>query len=146
MIKVPYFLQGISNIFKRPLTEENSLNEEKGAPNYRGKIIFHKDLCVGCGMCIRVCAGGAITKTVTKTDENQEITMNFDLYSCTFCGLCKDFCAKKAIELTDECIMVDTEKENLMVSGTFTKKLPPKPAAKKPQNINKEEVKTESKS
>ena len=140
MFKLPYFLEGIGNIFKPVLTDEEPLDEKKGAQGYRGKLTFNKDACIGCGICIRVCAGDAIKKDVKKVEDGQEITMTFDLYSCTFCGLCKDFCPKSAIGLTNEMMMVETEKENLVIGGSFIKKTPPKPAPKVKQAV---EIKTE---
>ncbi len=65
--------------------------------------------------------------------------MNFDLTSCTFCGLCKDFCPKKAISLTDEIIMVSKDKEDLNVSGSFIKKLPPKKEVNPKDTENKKD-------
>ena len=62
MFKLPYFLEGISNIFKPVLTNEEPIEEVKGADNYRGKLSFDSNKCIGCGICIRVCAGEAITK------------------------------------------------------------------------------------
>ena len=137
MFKIPYFLEGISNIFKPILTDENPIDEVKGAKNYRGKLSFDSNACIGCGICIRVCAAEAITKEIKPVEGGQEIKMNFDLTSCTFCGLCKDFCPKKAIKLTDEVLMVSNNKKDLRVGGNFIKKLPPKPAAK-PKNIIKQ--------
>lgn len=146
MFKLPYFLEGISNIFKPVLTDETPIDETKGAENYRGKLSFDSEACIGCGICIRVCAGDAITKEVRVIEGGQEISMTFDLTSCTFCGLCKDFCPKKAISLTDEVMMISTKKEELKVGGSFVKKLPPKPAAKaKPQIKPKEAVESKEK-
>ena len=139
MFKLPYFLEGISNIFKPVLTNEESLDDMKGVENYRGKLKFNADVCIGCGICMRVCAANAITRTVEKVEGGQEITMSFDLTSCTFCGLCKDFCSKKAIDLTDEIIMVANEKEELSIGGKFIKKLPPKPQAKQKTVMDKKE-------
>lgn len=148
MFKLPYFLEGISNIFKPVLTDEKPIDEVKGVENYRGKLSFDSDACIGCGICIRVCAGEAITKEIKPVEGGQEIKMNFDLTSCTFCGLCKDFCPKKAITLTDEVLMISENKEELNVGGSFIKKLPPKPSSKTKEIIkqkeamaNKEEVK-----
>ena len=140
MFKLPYFLEGISNIFKPVLTDKKPIDEVKGAENYRGKLSFDSNACIGCGICIRVCAGEAITKEVKPVEGGQEIKMNFDLASCTFCGLCKDFCPKKAITLTDEVLMVSENKDELRVGGSFIKKLPPKPAAKPKDAINTKEA------
>lgn len=141
MFKLPYLLEGVKNIFKPVITDETPLEEVKGVDNYRGKLTFDENLCIGCGICMRVCAGDAITKDVKPCEGGQEITMTFDLYSCTFCSLCKDFCPKKAIDLSREVIMVESDKENLKIKGSFIKKIPPKPAVKPkaPSEINKEE-------
>ena len=148
MFKLPYFLKGISNIFRPVLTDEKIIDEVKGAENYRGKLSFDSNACIGCGICIRVCAAEAITKEIRPVEGGQEIKMNFDLTSCTFCGLCKDFCPKKAIILTDEALMISENKEDLRIGGSFIKKLPPKPSAKakeilkeKETELNKEETK-----
>ena len=124
MFKLPYFFHGICNIFKPVLTDEEPLEEKTGVDGYRGKLVFNEELCIGCGLCMRVCAGNAITKEVEKKDEGEKITMIFDLYSCTFCGLCNEFCPKKAIQFTNEIIMVERNKENLIIQGSFIKKTP----------------------
>ena len=54
MFKLPYLLEGISNIFKPILTNEEDLDNTKGAENYRGKLYFDANACIGCGICIRV--------------------------------------------------------------------------------------------
>lgn len=142
MFKIPFLTEGIKNIFKKPITEEGSIEEVKLADNYRGRLSFNEDACIGCGLCIRVCAGNAITKSIKPVEGGQEITMSFDMASCTFCGLCQDFCSKKAITLTDNPIMVEKNKDNLKVQGTFIKKMPSKVKIEK--KVSKEE-KTEEK-
>ena len=48
MFKVPYFLEGISNIFKPVLTNKEKFENAKGAENYRGKLIFgHYEILTG---------------------------------------------------------------------------------------------------
>ena len=110
MFKAPFFIEGIKNIFKKPITEEGSIEKVKAADNYRGRLSFNEDACIGCGLCLRVCAGNAITKSIKPVEGGQEITMTFDMASCTFCGLCQDFCSKKAITLTDDPIIVEKNK------------------------------------
>ena len=128
MFKVPYFSEAIKNLFREPLTLKG---EKENPQGYRGKIEFNKEVCIGCGLCQRVCSPGAIEKTVIKVEEGQQITMRYDLGSCTYCGFCSEICPKKAITLTTDSNIVVTNKEDLIVEGTFIKKLPPKPPNKK---------------
>lgn len=124
---IPYLKEALKNLFKKPVTINYPGEKIKTAPKYRGRIIFDSSKCVGCGMCMRVCSPQAITKTVKDVDEGQEITMTFDLGSCTFCSMCADFCARKSITLTEDCEIVVTDKNDLIVQGSFIKKAPPKP-------------------
>lgn len=132
MFKAPYIKEAIQNLFKEPLTKTG--NDEKENPDgYRGRIEFNKDVCIGCGLCQRVCSPGAIDKITKSIEGGQEITMRYDLGSCTYCGFCSEICPKKALTLTKESNIVVTDKKDLIVEGTFIKKLPSKP----PPKINK---------
>lgn len=129
-MKFPYIKEAISSLFEKPSTERYPFVKKEAPFGYRGKLLYHVDKCIGCGICIRVCAGGAITKTSEKTDEGEKITMEFNMGSCTFCQMCVDFCPRHAIELTNEYSMVTDDKETLKVGGSFIKKIPPRPAPK----------------
>ena len=134
-MKFPYIKEAISSLFQKPSTERYPFVKKDAPAGYRGKIVFHSDRCIGCGMCTRVCAGSAITKTSEKTNEGEKITMEFNLGSCTFCQMCADFCPRGAIELTREYSMVTDDKETLKVGGSFIKKIPNRPTA--PKTIDK---------
>jgi len=126
MSKFPFAGEALKSLFKAPLTEKYPLTPKESPEKYRGKIKFDANACIGCGLCIRVCSPNAITKLVDTVEEGQNITMKFDLGSCTFCGYCADFCHQNAIELTQEYSMVVTDKNDMIVSGSFIKKLPQK--------------------
>ena len=131
---IPYLKEAIGNLFKPSVTSKFPEKPVETPKNYRGRISFNADQCIGCGMCIRVCSPGAITKTQKPVEGGQEITMEFDLSSCTFCGMCSDFCPKKTITLTGDSQMVELDKNNFKVSGSFIKKAPPKPT---PEQLKK---------
>ena len=117
--------------FKKPVTEAFPAGEPPMAqPNYRGRIAFDGEKCINCGMCERVCAGGAIKTEAVPVEGGQQITRTFNLGSCAFCSHCADFCHEKAIELTGDYHMVATKEEDLLVTGTFFKAAPKKPAPK----------------
>lgn len=128
----PFVKEAISQLFTKPSCAMYPAVPSEAAPNYRGRIVYHADKCIGCGMCERVCSGNAITRTVEKTEEGDKITLTFNLGSCTFCATCADFCSRKAIELSGDYHMVATKEEDLLVSGSFIKKPPVKKAAPAP--------------
>lgn len=128
----PFVKEAVSQLFSKSSCAMYPVVPAEAAPRYRGRIVFHADKCINCGMCERVCAGGAIS-TVSEPldgDEGTKITRTFNLGSCTFCSHCADFCSQKAIELTQDYHMVATKEEDLLVSGSFIKK-PVKKAAPK---------------
>ena len=107
----PFVKEAISQLFSKPSCAMYPAVPSEAAPNYRGRIVYHADKCIGCGMCERVCAGNAISRTVEKTEEGDKITLTFNLGSCTFCATCADFCSRKAIELTGDYHMIATKEE-----------------------------------
>ena len=124
---LPSLKQAFCNLFRRPATEAFPKGEPpKAAEGYRGRIIYKPELCINCGMCMRVCAPQCMTRTIEPLENgDQKITLSFDQSSCTFCSLCADFCSRKAIELSDDYLLVGTQPGDLIVSGTFVKKAPP---------------------
>ena len=151
----PFVKEALSQLFSKPSCDMYVPDKTKeGAPNYRGRIVFHPDKCINCMMCERVCSGNAISHVIEKTEEGEKVTRSFYLGSCTFCATCMDFCTHGAIEFTRDYHMIATKEEDLIVSGTFVKKppvkkaVPPKPAAApaapKPEEKPAEAPKTEA--
>ena len=128
----PFVKEAISQLFSKSSCAMYPAVPSEAAARYRGRIVFHADKCINCGMCERVCAGGAIS-TVSEPlegDEGTKITRTFNLGSCTFCSHCADFCTQHAIEFTTDYHMVATKEEDLLVTGSFVKKPVKKPAPK----------------
>ena len=123
----PFVKEAVAQLFSKTSCELYPVVPKEAAPRYRGRIKYDPDSCLGCGMCQRVCAGGAITMTKEEVEEGTRITMRFDLGSCTFCSTCADFCSTKSIELTQDYHMVATQSEDLIVTGTHIR---PKPVKK----------------
>lgn len=132
-MSLPYLQEALTNLFKRPSTRSFPKEIPPAAPAYRGRLVYHADKCINCGLCTRVCAPQAITKTVEKDENGDEhITMEFHMGSCTFCNTCADFCSRHAIELTEDYMIVVTDEDDLKVRGSFIKKKPaPRPPAAK---------------
>ena len=129
----PFVKEAVKQLFSKTSCDMYPVVPSEAAPKYRGRIVYHPEKCIACGMCERVCAGGAITRTVEKLEEGDKVTMSFNLGSCTFCSHCADFCSRNAIEFTGDYHMVATKEEDLIVSGSFIKKPPVKKAPPPPK-------------
>jgi formate hydrogenlyase subunit 6/NADH:ubiquinone oxidoreductase subunit I len=132
----PYLREAVAQVFGKPSTENFPAVIPEAPEGYRGRIVYHPELCINCGLCQRVCAPQAMTKTIEPTEEGDRITMTFNMGSCTFCQLCADFCSRHAIEMSKDYMMVVEDEKDLLVTGTFIKKKPapkPKPEAAKPE-------------
>ncbi|MFW5898316.1 MAG: 4Fe-4S binding protein [Candidatus Saliniplasma sp.] len=72
--------------------------------NYRGKLTYDKDSCIGCQLCVRVCPSEALT-----FDEEKRKVKHY-VARCTFCGQCVNICPKSCFEFTDEFLIAGTDK------------------------------------
>lgn len=120
-MKFPFLKEALSNLFSKPSTVEFPKVNVDAKPGYRGRIAYDAEKCVNCGMCIKVCSPGAITRTFEDVEGGEKITYEFDLTSCTFCGMCQDFCVEKAIQLTTDYHMVATDAKDLITTGSRIK-------------------------
>ena len=86
-------------------------------PNYRGKIKYDRDACIGCQMCIKVCP----SQTIEFIPDDRKVL--FYMSRCTFCQMCVDICPKDCIRMTDQFIMANLDKygDDMIVkdSGPF---------------------------
>jgi formate hydrogenlyase subunit 6/NADH:ubiquinone oxidoreductase subunit I len=72
--------------------------------NFRGKLVYERDKCIGCYSCIRVCPANAIQAVVDK-DGKRKIKMF--MARCTFCSQCVDVCPVKCLHMSDTFLMAD---------------------------------------
>jgi len=99
------------------------------AENFRGMIAFKADLCVGCGLCQKVCPTKAIEIEKEKIDqkektdqeeksdqkEQKRFTAVIFLDKCIFCGQCADTCRKGALCNTSDFELACKNKNALTV-------------------------------
>lgn len=143
---LPYLKQAVKNLFSQPSTEAFPAGEPpKAAEGYRGRLAYDPEKCINCGMCLRVCAPQCMERTIEKLENgDQKITFTFDMTSCTFCGMCVDFCGRKSITFTDDYMIVGTQPEDFIVTGSFVKKAPPPKPQFTPEQIAAMKAKAEA--
>jgi len=104
--------QVLNSIFKRPATTKYPLVKKAMPDRFRGKILFHPELCTGCKLCMRDCPSNAIT--ITKVGD-KKFQCEIDLGKCIYCAQCVDSCMKKALEATKEYELAVLNKDKLKV-------------------------------
>ena len=107
---------------------------------FRGRHIFHQDVCIGCTQCERVCPVIAIKMETHKDPTSRKVVTDrfaVDLGICYYCGLCEEVCPTdpKAIHLGPDFELATHDRRLLvyeMDQLTGPKGLPqkPKPAAR----------------
>ena len=85
-------------IFKKPVTILYPKEKLIVPSDLRGKMKFHLDRCISCGLCARDCPSGACN--MHEIDKKNRPV--FDLDYCTFCAQCAESCPKDAIEMTND--------------------------------------------
>lgn len=116
--------QVLNSIFIKPATTRYPFVKFEMPDNFRGKLKFYPERCIGCKLCMRDCPSAAIN--IKKTGEKQ-FEAEMDLGKCIYCGQCVDSCLKKALEMTREFELASLNRDTLKVTlGEKTKDLPKK--------------------
>jgi uncharacterized Fe-S center protein len=71
--------------------------------DFRGKIQYDAEKCIGCKLCIRVCPCGAIEF------KEKEKKIKIYLSRCCFCSQCNDVCPTNCLSMSDEFLLADVD-------------------------------------
>lgn len=126
---LPMFLEVIVQAFKKPVTNKfpakylpktitgflGDVAEGKAVlippvespKNQRGKLMYDRGVCNGCGLCQKVCPAHAIEPVVYPAAEGEKPQKRIRIYvcNCIFCGQCIDICAKHALSQSEEFLL-----------------------------------------
>ena len=104
--------QVLGSIFKKPATSRYPFVKIAMPKNFRGRIKFYPEKCIGCKLCMRDCPSDAIF--IRKVGEKQ---FEADIYSsrCIYCAQCVDTCPKKALESTADFELAQLDPTKLKV-------------------------------
>jgi len=72
--------------------------------NFRGKLDYDMECCIGCKLCVRVCPSEAL---VFKEEKNK---VKHYVSRCTFCGQCVNICPQSCFEFSPEFLIAGTDK------------------------------------
>jgi len=100
----------LSNLFRRASTILYP-QERREPPNFRGRLGFDREKCIGCRMCWRVCPASAIDMV----EDERGPRPVFKLYRCIYCYQCVEVCPVHAIIPSKEYENVALRKEELVV-------------------------------
>lgn len=91
--------QVLQSLFKKPATTRYPFIKIEMPKDFRGKIKFSPEKCIGCKLCMRDCPSDAIV--IRKVGE-KIFEAEIDLARCIYCAQCVDTCPRKALEATRE--------------------------------------------
>lgn len=79
--------------------------------DFRGKINYDREKCIGCQLCIKVCPADCIE--YLPDDKKIRIYVS----RCTFCSQCNDVCPVNCLSMSEEFLLANTDKmaEELIV-------------------------------
>ncbi len=109
MVKV--LPETIKRLLTKPFTIQYPKRKPRIPENFRGRHIYHKELCIFCRLCEINCPNDAI-----KVDKEKK-TWEVDLGRCIFCQVCQEVCPTKpkAVKLSKAYELADSEKKNFIL-------------------------------
>lgn len=105
--------QLLSSLGRKPATTRYPFEKAVMPPNFRGKLKFYPEKCIGCKLCVRDCPSRAIQ--INKVGEKRfEAVISLD--RCVYCMQCVESCPKKALAATPEFELAQLDRKKLTVT------------------------------
>ena len=129
------------NLLEGPSTDPLPTKDTPTPERVRGRVLVDPNLCVGCGVCKRVCAAGAID--ITRKADKSGFTITVWRNSCCLCAACRHYCPTGAMSINNDWHSAHLESEKFECieqqvinydkcahCGTYIRPLAPKLAKK----------------
>lgn len=137
-------ISGIKHIFSNRLTIKYPDQKLQLPQTERGRHFIHLELCIGCGMCERICPTLAIRLVEldkSYSEKNKRNTYpSCDFGRCCFCDLCIEVCPTHALEHTDFYELSTVNKSPLSLTPTDFAKKPEEKGWRKKQKQKAMEI------
>ncbi len=91
--------EALKQLFKKVATHTYPKEPFPTPEDFRGKLIYHAERCIGCNLCIRDCPAQALALKKVG-DKKFEFTIYHD--RCINCGQCVEVCPTKTLEMTSD--------------------------------------------
>jgi len=104
--------QALRALFQKPATVSYPTRREDVFANVRGKLVFNKEKCVGCKLCVRDCPAKAI-EIEKVADKQFKAILQID--HCIFCGQCVESCRMDALHCTTEFELANLSRKEMKV-------------------------------
>ena len=98
---------------KKPVTVLYPFTKVEMPKGFRGKLMFYKEKCIGCKLCMKDCPANAIV--IRKVGEKQ-FEADVDLGKCIYCAQCVESCMKKALLASPDFELAQLQYKNLQVT------------------------------
>ncbi|MBN2395337.1 MAG: 4Fe-4S binding protein [Candidatus Atribacteria bacterium] len=102
----------VTDLIKKVQKGEAKINSPVAIPEkFRGKIIYEREKCIGCRLCIKVCPSRAIEFI----PEEKKIKIRID--RCIFCSQCNDICPVNCLHMSENFLLANENRfsEELIV-------------------------------
>jgi formate hydrogenlyase subunit 6/NADH:ubiquinone oxidoreductase subunit I len=104
--------QVLSSVFKKSATTRYPYVRDDVPANFKAKIKFNPEKCIGCKLCIRDCPSNAIN-IIDMGDKKYEAEFRLD--KCIYCSQCVLSCLKGALETTNEFELAQLDNKKLKI-------------------------------
>jgi formate hydrogenlyase subunit 6/NADH:ubiquinone oxidoreductase subunit I len=100
-----YYPDSVLELLEKVGKKEAKIHPPVEIPkNFKGKIVYDRDECIGCKLCIKVCPAEAIEFIPDK----KKIKIHVD--HCIFCSQCNDICPKDCLNMSEEFLLADADR------------------------------------